>query len=396
MKVLIFAMKFLPASGGSASYAYNMTIGLHRLGYDITLMAPSYSHRKMDDRSFPFKVKRLRWSGPQLGMLRLLFSALQVWTEYLRSKPDVVWTTSFAGCRALGLLTFLNVQFIGTIHGGGIHRRYPSKKISNRFGDQLGLRFMLRANAIVTISKESKKIFETKLPHDPILKKIRLIYNSIDFDESKFISKTRTLDRLPQLQNKKVMITVARLVAAKGQDIVIRALALLKDKFPDLVYVIVGEGVERSALEELTRTLHLNDRVIFAGYVDDEQLEMYYGVCDLFVMAGRWTPNFVEGFGLVYIEAGIRGKAVIGTRVGGIPEAIVEGKTGFIIEPENPDLLAEKIALLLEDEPLRNAMGRFAYRYVKENFSNEVMAKNNAALLKELSQREGIPDTRRL
>ncbi|MBL7996885.1 glycosyltransferase family 4 protein [bacterium] len=387
MKILILAMKFLPASGGSASYAYNMAIGLHRLGYDITVMAPNYSHRKMDDSSFPFKVKRLAWSGPQFGMFRLLFAALHLFIVYRKNKPDIIWTTSFAGCRVLGLLTNLKARFIGTVHGGGIHRRYPSKKLSNRFGDRLGLRFMMRADAIVTISEESKKIFADKLPYDIILNKLRLIYNSIDFDEGAFVSKVTALEKLPHLKTKQVILTVARLVSAKGHDVVIRALHILKFNHPDAVYIIVGEGVERPSLERLVKELHLEDRVFFAGYVNDEQLEMYYGVCDVFVMAGRWTSNFVEGFGLVYIEAGVRGKPVIGTRVGGIPEAIVENKSGFVIEPENPEALAEKISLLLTNESLRNDMSRFAFQHVKESFSNDVMAKHNASLLSELSKR---------
>lgn len=380
-------MKFLPASGGSASYAYNMAIGLNRLGHDITVMAPTYSHRTMNDRTFPFKVKRLVWSGPQFGMLRLLFAALHVFIEYRKTRPEVIWTTSFAGCRVLGLLTFLNVKFIGTIHGGGIHRRYPSKKLTNRVGDFLGLRFMRRAETIVTISEESKKIFAAKLPYESILNKLRLIYNSIDFDENKFVSKDSALEKLPHLRGKQVILTVARLVAAKGQDVVIRSLHILKEKHPDAVYIIVGEGIERPALEKLTAELRLTDRVIFAGYVNDEQLEQYYGVCDLFVMAGRWTANFVEGFGLVYIEAGIRGKAVIGTDVGGIPEAIADNKTGFVIEPENPAALAEKISLLLNDDTLRNNIGNFARRYVKERFSNDVMARHNSKLLEDVSKR---------
>lgn len=378
-------MKFLPASGGSASYAYNMAIGLHRLGHEIMVMAPNYSHRTMDDSIFPFKVKRLIWSGPQFGMFRLLFAALHIFAQYRQFRPEVIWTTSFAGCRVLGLLTFLNVKFIGTIHGGGIHRRYPSKKLSNKFGDHLGLKFMQRADAIVTISEESKKIFAAKLPYETIQNKLRLIYNSIDFDESKFITKNTALEKLTQFRNKQVILTVARLVAAKGQDVVIRSISILKEKHPDAVYIIVGEGIERKTLEKLTGDLHLKDRVIFTGYVKDEELEMYYGICDVFVMAGRWTPNFVEGFGLVYIEAGIRGKAVIGTRVGGIPEAIVDGKTGFVIEPENPEALADKISFLLINDTLRNEIGNLARNYVKENFSNDVMARHNTKLLKEIS-----------
>ena len=136
-KILIIAMKYFPASGGSASYSYNMAVGLQRQGYEVLLLAPYYKHRKMDDSDSPFKIKRLRYARKIKGYARkikaldiinrIIFAAIQILIEYIRFKPDVLWATSFAGCRTLGVLTFLNAKFLGTIHGGGIHRRYPSK-----------------------------------------------------------------------------------------------------------------------------------------------------------------------------------------------------------------------------------------------------------------------------
>ncbi len=383
IKILIAALKYFPASGGSASYAYNMAMGLHGLDYDILLLAPKYRHRKMDDDKFPFKVKRLRFIF-SVDILRIPLAAVQILIHFVRFKPDVIWPTSFAGCRALGALTFLKTIFIGTIHGGGVHRRYPSRTITKKFADRLGLRFMNRADAIVTVSDNSKRIIANKIPYDNIIKKISIIYNSIDFDESRFHTKKQALNEFPEFKDKKIVLTVGRLVAAKGHDIVIKSIKLLKKKFPHILYIIVGEGVEKESLIKMIQDENLENNVFFAGYVSDQELEMYYAVCDIFVMAGRWTPEFVEGFGLVYIEAGLRGKAVIGTRVGGIPEAILEDKTGIIIEPENPAVLAEKIAYLFENKTNLEKMGKFASKYLKEHFSNDVMAKHNSDLIKGL------------
>jgi len=383
-KVMIIALKYFPASGGSASYAYNMAIGLHRLGYEIRMLAPEYKHRIMDDSSTPFKIKRLPFmhKRKRLEVLyRIVFLSILILIEYIRFRPDVVWSTSFAGCRTLGMLTFLKTKFVATIHGGGIHRRYPSKKRSQKIADWFGLRFLNRANSLITISEESKKIFVNKLPYDNIIKKIQIIYNSLDYNEDNFFTYRNAIKDFPSLKNKKIILTVARLVSAKGHDIVIKSLNYLKDKFPDIRYIIVGEGVESESLKELVKREKLEDFVIFAGYVSDEELEKYYAICDIFVMAGRWTPKFVEGFGLVYIEAGLRGKPVIGTNVGGIPEAIIDNKTGFIVEPENPKAIAEKIQYLLKNESKREKIGVFASKYIKSNFSNEVMAKHNSDVI---------------
>lgn len=387
-KILIIALKYFPASGGSASYTYNMAIGLQRQGYEILLLAPDYKHRKMDDSLSPFKVKRLKFARKIKGIEitnRIFLTGIEILIEYIRFRPDVVWATSFAGGRTLGALTFLKAKLIATIHGGGIHRRYPSKKIRNKITDWFGLRFMNRADALVTISEDSKNIFVKKLPYDNIINKIKVIYNSLEFDETKFFTQKQALAKLPELKNKKIILTVGRLVEAKGHDIVIKSVKLLKKKFPNIVYIIVGEGVEKESLIRLVHDEGLDDTVMFTGYVSDEEREMYFGVCDLFVMAGRWTKKFVEGFGLVYIEAGLRGKAVIGTRVGGIPEAIVEDKTGYIIVPENPEVLAKKIEFLLKNDAIRLKMGKFAAKYLKEHYSNDVMADLNSKLLDDVT-----------
>jgi len=382
-KVLVLAMKYFPASGGSATYAYNLAFGLCQdEGFHVKVMAPRYP-RKMDDVTSGFEIKRMRLTGMRMGSLRIFFAAVQVWIAYLRFRPDAIWSTSFAGCRVLGWIPFLKCKYIGTIHGGGIHRRYPSRNWSNRFGDRLGMRFMRRADVLVTISQYSKKLMAAKLP-DWVMKKIRIIYNGIRFDESTFVRQEQAIEKLPQFQNRRIVLTVGRLIRAKGQDVVIHSIQKVIRKVPNMLYIIVGEGPERASLEKLTRDLALEPYVYFAGYTDQATLEIYYGLCDIFVLAGRRTESFEEMFGLVLIEAGVRGKPSIATTVGGIPEAIAANETGVIIEPDAPELLAEKIVSLLSNDNLRRQMGQKAVKRVKENFSYEVMAKNNATLLKEL------------
>ncbi len=375
MNVLILALKFPPASGGSGTYAYNLALGLHKKGYRVKVLAPKYFGRPGNDGNTEFHVRRMFFASPSFKSLRILFAAFYVFVERIRFRPDVIWTTSFSGCRALGWIVFLKAALIGTIHGGAIHRRYPSSSPGRKIGDRLGMRFMKKARAIVTVSHEAKKIFAGKIRHKEIINKIEVIYNAIDFDERTFISKKDAL------KDKTVLVTVARLVTAKGQDNVIRLLPRLAQRFPDLCYLIVGEGPERKNLEDLIDSLRVRPYVHMTGYVDDRTLEICYGISDVFVLAGRWTPSFVEGFGIVFLEAGVRGLPVIGTKIGGIPEAIADGKTGLLAEHEDPESLFQAITVLLTDERRRREMGGFAKEHIKATYNIMVMGHHNAALI---------------
>ncbi|HNB58607.1 MAG TPA: glycosyltransferase family 4 protein, partial [bacterium] len=116
--------------------------------------------------------------------------------------------------------------------------------------------------------------------------------------------------------------------------------------------------------------------------------ENYYAVADVFVMPGRVTREFVEGFGLVFVEAGMRGKAVIGTKVGGITEAIRDGYSGLLIAPENVESLSEAIKKLLLCPETSSTLGKQGHEWTINNFSLDVMARHNDTLLLEIFWRK--------
>ena len=169
----------------------------------------------------------------------------------------------------------------------------------------------------------------------------------------------------------RVVLTVANLVERKGHDMVIQALAQVVRRIPDVTYLIVGDGPYRDDLDRLARAAGVRDRVVFAGRVDADGLPAIYALSDVFVMPSRVRPAAcdVEGFGLVFLEANACGKPVIGGRTGGIPEAIVDGKTGFLVEPESVGDIAERLGTVLTDRELAAEMGRQGRTRVKAHFS---------------------------
>src|SRR5207244_4300954 len=118
-----------------------------------------------------------------------------------------------------------------------------------------------------------------------------------------------------------------------------------------------GVGSRRDALEALVTELGLGDAVRLLGFVPDADLPALYNAADLFVLASRRHDLLVEGFGIAFVEAAACGLAVIGSRSGGIPEAIREGETGLLVDPEDPAALAAAAVRVLEDDALRRRLG---------------------------------------
>jgi phosphatidylinositol alpha-1,6-mannosyltransferase len=153
------------------------------------------------------------------------------------------------------------------------------------------------------------------------------------------------------LANKKVLLTVARLVPRKNHKVVLQALPAVLQQVPQLKYLIAGEGPERDNLQKLVRELRLDDAVIFIGDVAHEQIGEFYNLCDVFIMVNRLEPGGdVESFGMVFAEA------------------VVEGKTGFLVDPNNSLEVAERLLLLLKNEELSNTMGAAGLERVKREF----------------------------
>ena len=156
------------------------------------------------------------------------------------------------------------------------------------------------------------------------------------------------------------MTTVCRLVPRKGIDTTLEAVALLRERIPGLRYAIGGSGPDRERLESRVRDRGLQDTVRFLGRVPDLEMANCMSAADVFCMPARSEPPDVEGFGLVFLEAGACETAVIGAKAGGVPDAIVHGETGLLVEPSDPRGLAEALHQLLTQPSVRTRMGAAA------------------------------------
>ncbi len=167
-----------------------------------------------------------------------------------------------------------------------------------------------------------------------------------------------------------VIISVGNLVERKGHDQVIRALPGIAEAVPGVAYLIVGDGIHRPALESLVDAIGVRDRVIFTGRADRGALPGLIGLADVFAMPSRARIDQcdVEGFGLVFLEAAACGKPVVGGRSGGIPDALIDGQTGILVNPEDRAELAAALTRILTDPALAASLGARGRDWVSANF----------------------------
>jgi phosphatidyl-myo-inositol dimannoside synthase len=196
-----------------------------------------------------------------------------------------------------------------------------------------------------------------------------ILPNCVDLDRFVPAERDTGLAARYGLGASRVLLTVGRLSADeryKGVDAVIEAMPRLLARFPDLKYLVVGDGSDRPRLEAKTVTLGVANRVAFAGRVDETEKVAHYNLADAYVM-----PSFGEGFGIVLIEAAACGVPVIGSRADGSREALLDGRLGRLVDPHSENELVDAVADALNAGAarLRNPLVR---NFSFENFTARV------------------------
>jgi len=186
--------------------------------------------------------------------------------------------------------------------------------------------------------------------------------------------------RRPALGSVPTVVFAGRLVREKGVDVLLRAFAKVKETIADAKLLIVGEGVEKAALESLAVELNLSDRVSFLGYLSRSALETLFDQAWVQVIPSRWA----EPFGLVAAEAQMRGTAIIASDVGGLAEVIHPDQTSNLVPPGDVGVLAEKMLNILSQKELAEALGHQGRAFAIQNFSEDAFVDRFLAVYDDL------------
>lgn len=224
-----------------------------------------------------------------------------------------------------------------------------------------------KAKKIISISNHTKIMAQN---WSNVFKKAEVCPLGIDLQLPQPPSNNSVVEHECVLRDRKTMLIVGRMskeeAYSKGHQELIEAVSLLKERLPETLLIIVGRGSAKPVFERLVVEKKIQNNVLFTEFVPDEKLSIYYEQCDVFAM-----PSRGEGFGLVYLEAMAYGKPCIGSNVDAAKEVISDGETGYCVDPDNIEELAERLFQLLTDSELRKKMGQAGQKRYLENFTEQ-------------------------
>jgi len=253
-------------------------------------------------------------------------------------------------------------KLVVTLHGYDILTE-PSVGYGIRLDptyDKIVRRVLKEADAVITASAAT---YKEALSAGAEKGKLYLIPNGVDVERFNPSLDGSIIRKKHGIADKFIVFAIRHHVPKNGLKYLINAIPMVKEKIPNVVCVIGGDGPLRPYHELFAKRLGVSDSVIFVGQIAQEELPSYYAACDVSVI-----PSVVEAFGLVTIEAMSCGKPVIGSKVGGIPDVIEDGVNGFLVEPKDPGAIAEKIIMLAERRGVARKMGRECRRTVEAKF----------------------------
>jgi phosphatidylinositol alpha-1,6-mannosyltransferase len=352
--VMVFSVDYKPQPGGIAEHAFKVASHLATAGSRVTVLAPDIEGAHDFDRSIAFETYRVK-RVPVVDLAGYLMSALRI---ILSHRIDLVYCATSHPCAWLCLLLRLLVwfRFTVTIHAHEVvYSDLGLRQRIKRALRPLQVRWIACADRVLAVSNFTRAaLVEAGVDES----KISVIFNGIDPGDFTGVSDTERVGNKYGMSGQRVVLTVARLDVHKGHDVVIQAMPTILKKVPNAMYVIAGEGPTRAHLEALCRAHGVSDRVLFTGLIPRQDVLALFAACDVFVMISRIEGSNAEGFGIVFLEAGVFSKPVVGGRSGGVPDAIEDSETGFLVDPHDPARVAEAVTRILLDEDLASRLGR--------------------------------------
>jgi phosphatidylinositol alpha-1,6-mannosyltransferase len=370
MRLFVVTNDFPPRIGG-INYYVDQMMRQWPAG-SVTIFSSRFAGWEAFDREYPHEVIRLETEMmlPSPAVRRRLHAELR------SRKPDVV---VFGATWPLGHMGPAIRRKVGIPYAGFTH----GLELTGTLVPGL-LRHIGRDAALLTaVSEWARKALERSFGWEG---RMELLPSGIDTERFRPDVSDSAIRERHALGSAPVVCCVSRLVARKGQDMLIRALPAVARAVPGVRLLIVGVGPYEAALRQLASDTGVTDRVVFAGAASYDELPAYFRAGDVFAMPCRlrWFGFDVEALGAVFLQGASVGRPVIAGDSGGAPEAVLPGKTGLVVDPTRPAPLAEAITSLLTDRPRAEAMGRAGAEWVHNEWTWEKMAARLSGFLERI------------
>jgi glycosyltransferase involved in cell wall biosynthesis len=326
------------------------------------------SLERLADGAILESLSRSPWLFLQVPFL-LLLELIAAFRLARTSRPDVIHAHWFVpqGIVAVLVGRILKIPVVITAHGGDVYG------LRGRLLDALRRALASRCEAVTVVSRD----MATKLPDVTSRRGEPPSVMPMGVD-------TRHFSTVPQHgeDSNQTVLFVGRLARKKGVAYLLRAFPDILARHPDARLLVVGDGPCRGELEALSSQLGLAHRVSFAGAQPPTELPPFYSRSRVFVGPSVVTRGGdTESFGLVFVEAMAADCPVVGTSVGGIPDVVIHGRTGLLVEPESPGALAAAISGLLDSPAEAGRMSSLARRWARRKFDWQQVARGYANVL---------------
>jgi phosphatidylinositol alpha-1,6-mannosyltransferase len=359
-RLLLLTPDYPPAPGGIQVVAERLVEGLER--FETRTVALGGAGAREYDATRAAQVRRVG-AGPVPHSGRVALLNAVALGEALRFRPDVV----------------LSMHLVASPAAAAVKRTFGTPVAQYFHAEEIGARPRLaafaaeQADAVIAVSAYTAELVAARTAA-PVA--ITVIPNGVDL-----------VPAAPaELCERPTFVTVARIQERyKGHDVLVRALALVRAKVPQVQWVVIGDGSLRAGVEQLADAYGVADAARFLGAVSDEERDSWLARSQLLAMPSRLPAGGFagEGFGIAFLEAAAHGRPVVAGNVGGTTDAVIDGVTGLLVDPCDQLAVAEAITRLLLDPGLAERLGR-AGRERAESLAWPLIAARVQALLLEL------------
>lgn len=365
MRILLATVDYPPIEGGIATVARELARALAAAGHEVTVVAPGFPDMDAFDAAEPVRV--LRFPGYERGWLRLLPFLRVAWPEVQETDLILAINIGYGGVLARLARARYGTRYLTFGYA------YEFLKFRGAFPVAAIYRNIYR-NAMRTIAISQYTATNLRafgLPADQIATVLPGAPDAVAIDPEEIAALRAEYDAV----DAPLILAVGRFIARKGHLTLVEALPEVLEHHPRARLVLIGRGPQREACIEKAKALSIESQVFCPGYLDDDAVRALYAACDLFALpAGEDAGGQVEGFGLVYAEAGAYGKPAIAGDAGGAPDAVHHEQTGLLVPPADPHALAKAIIRLLDHPAEAQALGDAGKQRVETELNWAVFA----------------------
>ena len=353
MKILLLTSEFAPVAGGIGTYASEIARAATELGAEVTAVAPDYGQDcRGADSLLPYAVRRYRGG---VHAMRQLPAKIALTRGHVAAEPyDIVHAADWPFFIPVALSRRLTKgRIVMTVHGTEINEvQTPLKRMAIRAARVFAPGTLIAANSDYT-----RDLFQSRFPSQcQRVRAIPLGVSDFWFADRKAAMETRRSYGIDA--GRIVMVTVARLTRRKGHLLTLQALAQVPSEIRrQITWLIIGPDGEPDYVAELrTATKTADCDIRFLGGMPSPDIRDIYGASDFFCLTGvPEASGRVEGFGLVYLEAGAAGLPSLAADIGGVSDAVADGEAGLLVRPV-ADEISRAIAKLAGNGDLRRSL----------------------------------------